>query len=219
MLQRDYDARSAALDALGSFADADDAPLARKIADESLAATQGNKDLAETLKAKAASIFPSRPDDPLHRPLLTDPKRILELSRSIREAWKLENWQPAYDVIHKAIGYMEMPDGKNYRCVKYGNTEIHKAVNDFLLELYEKSSNEEWAQKWFSPGEGGEWFYDIATYAESTFSDRIYELELFPKSVPSFAGAGWTKKGISGACQYLTNPGDTSEIRYQVRRA
>jgi hypothetical protein len=190
MLQRDYDARSAALDVLACFADADDAPMARQIADESLAAKKGDKDLAEKLKAKATSIFSSRPDDLLHRPLLTDPKRIHELSQRIKDAWKLENWQPAYDAVNKAIGYMEMPDGKNAYCVRYGNKEIHEAIIDFYLKLYEKSSNEEWAEKWFSPGEGGEWFYDIATYAESTFSDRIYELELFPKNVPNFAGPG-----------------------------
>ena len=120
------------------------------------------------------------PNDPLKRPLLEDPQLVQKLAQEIRDSYRSANWRGAESAVGKVIGPIEF-NGREPLVVKYANKEIHEAVVDLVRSLSTIYVDPQ-KRHWFGPGEGGGWFHDLQTYAESTFSPRIYEGELFPDS-------------------------------------
>ena len=132
------------------------------------------------------------PNDPLKRPLLEDPQLVQKLAQEIRDSYKSENWRGAESAVGKVIGPIEF-NGKEPLVVKYANKEIHEAVVDLYLKLCEILHDSNKREEWLSPGEGGEWYQEcLPAYGESTFSPRIYEVELFPES------EGYPGRGVLG---------------------
>ena len=132
------------------------------------------------------------PNDPLKRPLLEDPQLVQKLAQEIRDSYKSENWRGAESAVKRVIGPIAF-NGKEPLVVKYANKEIHEAVVDLYLKLCEILHDSNKREEWLSPGEGGEWYQEcLPAYGESTFSPRIYEVELFPES------EGYPGRGVLG---------------------
>lgn len=121
------------------------------------------------------------PNDPLKRPVLEDHRLVLSLARIISLSYEAKDWRGADTALSSVIGEVEI-NGKKQMAVRFANKEIHDAVIELYFKVRELANSTE-GKKWISLGEGGEWAtFDLCTYAESTFSPRIYEEEVFRDS-------------------------------------
>lgn len=116
------------------------------------------------------------PNDPLKRPVLEDNRLVISLSRIISLSYEAKDYQGADTALSSVTGEVEI-NGKKQMAVRFANKEIHDAVIDLYFRVKEIANNTE-SQKWFSSGESDEFIVELCTYAESTFSPRIYKEEI-----------------------------------------
>jgi len=121
--------------------------------------------------------------DPFTAPILSNPEKVDEIVKSLRDATQADDWRASSKALHRVIRRDYVTGIVSLR---YSNQEIKDAVVDlYLLEAAKKkelpSKENPWGNPWHGGEGGAEYITALATVAEATLSPRIYDVELFGK--------------------------------------
>ena len=111
---------------------------------------------------------------------MNDARLKADIVQKIEEANKASNWQEAEKAFSPAMAFMRINE-KDCYVVKYTDKEIQEAIVDLYLKVNERKPDD----PWFEPGESGDFLDVLRTMAESAFSPRIYDMELYPAKLRS----------------------------------
>ena len=114
--------------------------------------------------------------DYLGRPAFPDPAQAAQWADKIQHADKCANVDAVRELFQPILEEHDF-DGAKVPVIKYSDAILHNAIVDLIFKMCEKKKAN---PAWFEVGEEG---YDITSdvvmYAESTFSPRLYEGEIF----------------------------------------
>jgi hypothetical protein len=138
-------------------------------------------------KGCCVSLDTQSSTDTLSRPILEDKELVKEMSSKIRDSYKAKTYRGVDPAYRKVITEQEV-FGETRCIVKYANPEIHNAVIDLFFELKKIVDTPKLDTpkelEWFVIGgedeRGQDWFANLCTAAESTFSPRLYDNEMYP---------------------------------------